>query len=164
VSLLIRLAERAAAKADGRSRFVLVGAEEPFIAGSRAYVAAAGTSGELDHCRAALNLDMVAFGSRFAVRCVDGSPWRRAAQRLPAQTDEGTPITHTDLYRSSDHWAFHEVGIPSAQLTREPDGEWHSPGDRADRISRSALDEAESVAAALIDEIDAEVKTGEKRG
>lgn len=160
VSLLLRLAERAAAERDGRPRFVLVGAEEPFIAGSRAYVAAAGTSGELGHCRAALNLDMVAVGDRFAVRCTPGSPWDHAAQRLPSHTDAGTPIARTDLYQSSDHWAFHEAGVPSAQLTREPDGAWHLPGDLAERVHPGALDEAESVAIALIEEIDSTMTRG----
>ena len=163
VSLLVRLAKRAAAEGDDRLRFVLAGAEEPFIAGSRAYVAAAGTSGELAGCRAALNLDMVAVGDRFAVRCTPDSPWDRAAQALPAQTRAGTPIVRTELYQSSDHWAFHEAGITSAQLTREPDSEWHVPGDLAERVQAAALDEVESVAIALIDEIDS-ATTGGRRG
>jgi hypothetical protein len=52
---------------------------------------------------------------------------------------------------ASDHWAFHELGVPSAQLTRVPDLEWHSDGDLSDRFDDAALDDAETVATRLIE-------------
>jgi hypothetical protein len=155
VSLLTRIARRLDAR-DG-VRFVLFGAEEPFIAGSRAYVASPSSSGALASCRACLNLDMVAVGERFAVRCVTNSSWARAFERLPSQSAAGVPIVRTDLYAASDHWAFHEIGIPSAQLTREPDSAWHSREDSSNRFGETELDDAETVAVMLIDEVRAEL-------
>jgi aminopeptidase YwaD len=160
VSLLIRLARRAGSSpSDSGIRFILFGAEEPFLAGSRSYVAAAGTNGELSACRASLNLDMVAVGARFAVRSVPESFWAQAAEQLPGHSPGGVPIVRTELYPASDHWAFHEVGIPSAQLTREPDLEWHSPGDRIGRFDHSDLDDAEAVAVALIEQVRKQIES-----
>jgi Zn-dependent M28 family amino/carboxypeptidase len=62
------------------------------------------------------------------------------------------PIAETDLYAASDHWAFHEVGIPSAQFTREPDPEWHSVADQPDRFGEAELADAETLAARLLRE------------
>ncbi len=159
VSLLLRLARRSDIK--DAARFVIFGAEEPFIAGSRAYVAAASTQGTLGSCRASLNLDMVAVGERFAVRCMpDSGCWALAFERLPKRSPAGVEVARTGLYAASDHWAFHEVGIPSAQLTREPDSAWHSGADTSDRFGGAELNDAEAVAVALIDAARIELNGG----
>lgn len=155
VDLLLRLARRLGWRDE--VRFLLFGAEEPFIAGSRAYVASAANRDALAECRASLNLDMVAVGDRFAVRCVGGSLWSRAFDRLADASPAGVPLVRTDLYAASDHWAFHEVGIPSAQLTREPDAAWHSGDDTSERFDAAALDDAEAVATALIESLRSEL-------
>jgi aminopeptidase YwaD len=155
VAVLLRLLERFHRHHTGNDglglRFIFVGAEEPFLVGSRAYVAAAATRGELSRIVGCLNFDMLGVGDRFAVRRVPGSLWQRAADELPPFSAGGLCISQTELSASSDHWAFHEAGVPSAQLTREPDDDWHSPYDQIARFSASDLADAEEVAARTVD-------------
>jgi aminopeptidase YwaD len=153
VSLLLRLARRfAEPDGDVGFRFVFLGAEEPFLVGSRSYVASAAMTGELGECEAVLNLDMVAVGKHFSLRRCPDSLWAEVGSALPAASEAGVPIAETDLYAASDHWAFHEVGIPSAQFTREPDPEWHSVADQPDRFGEAELADAETLAARLLRE------------
>jgi hypothetical protein len=150
-ALLLRLVRRSCEDGSGGVRFVLCGAEEPFIVGSRCYAAELCASGELQRIGACLNLDMVAVGDRFSVRRPDSSLWARAVSAMEHVSPAGLPIRESGAMPSSDHWAFHEFGIPSAQLTREPDEAWHSHGDTANRFSESDLDDAEAVAARLLE-------------
>lgn len=144
VALLLRLAERLRHEPlDQLSiRFVLTGAEEPFLVGARAYGVRLAAAGTLPSLRACLNFDMVAVGERFSLRCERESIWSLAA---PSE------LARDEMMASSDHWAFHELGVPSAQLTRIPDPEWHTAGDTRDRFTDAALDEAETVARSLLE-------------
>ena len=152
VSVLLRLARRFA-RSNGPLgfRFILAGAEEPFLVGSRSYVGNAAMSGELRQCVAALNLDMVAIGERFSLRCVPSAFWSHVRSAVPDTSKAGVPFDETALYAASDHWAFHEVGIESAQLTREADPQWHSPSDEAGRFGEDELADAEDLAAQILE-------------
>ncbi len=147
VALLLRIAERLqrSSLGDLGVRILLAGAEEPFLVGARAYGVKLATAGELSHVRACLNFDMVGVGERLSLRCEPGSIWSRAADA------DHNELTTDDMMASSDHWAFHELGVPSAQLTRVPDPAWHTADDSHDRVSDVALAEAESTAIALLE-------------
>ena len=161
VAVLLRLVERIGRGGGGRPNvlFVLFGAEEPFLIGSRAYISAFSLDGQLSRVRACLNLDMLGLGETFAIRRPEGSLWARVAESVGDRSDEGIPICQTPSYPSSDNWSFHEAGIPSAQLTREGDGRYHTPGDVPSRLVARDLEDAEELAARLIEacwrEIDA---------
>jgi hypothetical protein len=145
VALLMRLAERLRREPLGHlnPRFLFTGAEEPFLVGARAYGVKLAETGALARIRGCLNFDMVGVGDRFSLRCERESLWSLGASATGA-------LATDDMMASSDHWAFHELGIPSAQLTRVPDPEWHTAGDTPDRFTDAALDEAEAVAISLL--------------
>jgi aminopeptidase YwaD len=155
--LLLRLVRSLHDAGAGRIRFVLCGAEEPFIVGSRAYATNLATTGELGRIAACMCLDMVGVGDQFSVRRADDSIWARAAGAVGKSSPGGLPIGETSAMPASDHWAFHELGIPSAQLTRIPDLEWHSDGDLSDRFDDADLDDAEAVATRLLEAVHEEL-------
>ena len=154
VAILLRLAQHFADKPGGPIglRFIFCGAEEPFLVGSRAYVAELATRGDLAQLAACLNLDMLGVGHEFSLRRVEGSLWAQAATAVGEWSPHGLAFHQTESMASSDHWSFHEAGIPSAQLTRGPDPEWHTPGDVPDRFTTDHLDDAELLAQRLLDE------------
>ena len=147
VALLLRIVERLRSDPldDLGVQILLAAAEEPFLVGARAYGVQLATTGELPQIRACLNFDMVGVGERLSLRCEPGSIWSRAADA------DHNELTTDDMMASSDHWAFHELGVPSAQLTRVPDPAWHTADDSHDRVSDVALAEAESTAIALLE-------------
>jgi hypothetical protein len=161
-ALLVRLAQRFGRGQRGGVgfRFVLCGAEEPFLVGSRKHIGELAAAGALPRIVGCLNLDMVAVGERFSVRRSPGPPWEGVVEALEGHSPSGLPIGETGPMASSDQWAFHEAGIPSAQLTREPDPAWHSSEDVPERFLNEALDEAEQVAVDLLDEVAARCAGG----
>jgi aminopeptidase YwaD len=152
VAVLLRLVERFRERLRGPIglRFLFSGAEEPFLVGARAYVADLAASRELGELVACLNLDMLGVGDAFQIRCVEGSLWARVAGSIGDHSPSGLAIGRVGAMPSSDHWAFHEAGIASAQLTRVPDPAWHTPDDVPARFTAADLDEAEGVAHALV--------------
>jgi aminopeptidase YwaD len=133
-------------------RFVLCGAEEPFLVGSRLHVARAIGEGRLETVAACLNFDMVAIGDRFSVRCPKDSVWGQSLTAIGGKSRRGLIIGQTEAMPSSDQWAFHEAGIESGQVTREPDSAWHSPFDAVDRYTSDDLADAEDVGYVLLHE------------
>ncbi len=150
VALLLRLIERLRDDPlEGLSlRFVFCGAEEPFLVGSRVDANETVTTGR-PRIAGCLNLDMVGVGSRFALRRDEGSLWADAAAHL-RRGRARVSLVETGAVPSSDQWAFHELGIPSAQLTREPDPAWHGADDYVGRYGEAELDEAGDLAIALL--------------
>jgi hypothetical protein len=165
VALLLRLAQQIGLETRGDIGFcfILCGAEEPFLVGSRKHVAELAAEGALSRIVACLNLDMVAVGERFSIRRSHGPPWEGTAEAISNSFGSTLPIGETGPMPSSDQWAFHEAGIPSAQLTREPDPAWHSPEDVSERFGAEELDEAEQIAAALLLETLARCADGRRR-
>src|SRR5262249_9699704 len=115
---------------------------------------------KLDEIACCLNVDMVGVGDRFALRRQAGTIWELAAAEIGGSSPACLPIVQTETMPSSDHWAFHELGVPSAQLTREPDSAWRSPADALDRYSVGDLDDAEAVAVALLRSVVKSLKRG----
>lgn len=152
VSLLLRLARRLRRSPETRVGFRLAfyGAEEPLFVGSRSDVTDLATSCELPRILGCLNFDMMGVGGEFNVRCPSSSVWARAARGIGAGSSGGVRIHPVPEAAASDHWAFHEAGVDSAQLTRTPDLAYHSSADVSGRFKAEDLDSAESVAWALL--------------
>jgi Zn-dependent M28 family amino/carboxypeptidase len=94
-----------------------------------------------------VNLDMVSRSERNEIYAAGTyhAPWqtpilldvqRRASVRIlfghdrPGSAGRGLE----DWTRSSDHWAFHEAGIPFVYFGVEDHPDYHKPTDTADRI------------------------------
>lgn len=152
-ALLLRLIQRLRAEPPSELayRFVFCGAEEPFLAGSRTEAADLAARQDLARVAACLNFDMVGVGERFLLRRPAGSVWQTVATQLDGTSPTGRVFAETDAVASSDQWAFHELGVPSAQLTRGPDPAWHAPDDTVARYSEADLQEAEIVALRLLE-------------
>jgi aminopeptidase YwaD len=130
-------------------RLLFSGAEEPFLAGSRIYASRAIPSDGIDRFVGCLNLDMVGIGDAFVVKAEPGSAWETAGLDAEVSVTE-IPVKIEPLMPSSDHWAFHEAGVSSAQLTRGADPHWHQKTDTGARVTPEALEAAVAVAQALI--------------
>ena len=131
-------------------RFLFCGAEEPFLVGSRAHATGMLADATALDTIGCLNLDMVAIGDEFVLRAPDDAVWRAIVARSIADPPTPIPLSMAPTVPASDHWAFHEIGIPSAQLTRVSDVLWHAPDDAGSRIRQQALDEAAATALALL--------------
>ncbi len=128
-------------------RFVLFGAEELGLYGSRHYVASL-TPGELARTVAMLNFDVVGTG-----------PWLAALgdQRLinlaaRAAGNLGIEFGPSSLPpgASSDHQPFREAGVPVLMLYATDLSRIHSPQDRLEYVQPERLGEAFLVAHALL--------------
>jgi aminopeptidase YwaD len=154
VAVLLRVLERltrSSKKGQPNVLCALFGAEEPFLIGSRAFISAFPLGGKTSRIGACLNLDMLGHGENFAIRRPEGSVWAGVASSLGGRSDGDIDITQTPSFPSSDHWAFHEAGIPSAQLTREGDTCYHTPDDLVTRLLGRDLEDAEELAVQLVE-------------
>ncbi|BAB07580.1 M28 family peptidase [Halalkalibacterium halodurans] len=147
---------------DKELRFIGFGAEEIGLVGARYYVAQL-SSDEIERSVANFNMDMVGTSwepaSKLFVNVTDGSPnivWQissKVAERLghePLLLNQGG---------SSDHVAFHEVGIESANFIRREPGTgalepwYHTPFDTVENISVERLQEAGEIVGASVYEL-----------
>jgi aminopeptidase YwaD len=128
-----------------RVRLLLTAAEELMFRGAEAYLAYLRDEDRVSEIDACLCLDMLGVGDTLKLRAPKGGIWAIAGHEL-----RGESFLNREL-PSSDHWVFHEAGLPSAQLTRQVDPHYHSPYDTSSRISREALGESVEVACKLLD-------------
>jgi Zn-dependent M28 family amino/carboxypeptidase len=126
-------------------RLLLSAAEELMFRGAEAYLAQLQDCGHLHEIEACLCLDMLGVGDTLKLRAPKDGLWHQAGLGF-----RGEAFLHREL-PSSDHWVFHQIGLPSAQLTRQPDPNYHSPRDTSDRILPQTLAEGGSVACDLLD-------------
>nr|WP_255301116.1 M28 family peptidase [Bacillus sp. Marseille-P3800] len=161
---------------DKEIRFIGFGAEEIGLVGAREYVNQLSDK-EIERSVANFNMDMVGTNwgraDTLFVNVTDGEPnlvWeasQKAAQKLGYENEIG-------LKRggSSDHVAFHEVGIPSANYIRQERATgslepwYHTPFDTVENISVDRLQVAgEIVGQAVISTIKKDFKWNKgKRG
>jgi aminopeptidase YwaD len=138
-------------------RLLLAAAEELMFLGAQAYLAQLQDENRQAEVVACLCLDMLGVGDTLKLRAPKGGLWHEAGLQI-----HGEAFLHREM-PSSDHWVFHEVGIPSAQLTRQVDPEYHSSRDISSRIRSATLSESVSVASRLIDEVAPRLNFGRKR-
>jgi aminopeptidase YwaD len=133
-------------------RLLLSAAEELMFRGAEAYLAQLQDDGRTDEIQACLCLDMLGVGDTLKLRAPRGGLWYRAGLDFRGESflDRERP--------SSDHWIFHQIGLPSAQLTRQFDPNYHSPRDTSCRILPETLSEAAFVACGLLDVVTPQLK------
>jgi aminopeptidase N len=141
VAVLLELA-RAMAAGDRPSRtivFVAFSGEEARLAGSRHYVSA--PPFPLDGVIGMINLDTVGrlFDRRVSVLGTGtASEWPhifRGASFVTGVESRAIP----EALESSDHAAFIERGVPAVQLFTGAHGDYHRPGDTADKLDAEGL-------------------------
>lgn len=137
---------------DKELRFVFVGAEEIGLVGSR-YYASQLTADEIERSLANFNMDMVGTSWENAtaiyMNTVDGKANIVSETATATAKRIGTP-SELVLYKrgSSDHVAFHEVGIPAVNFIRREPGTanlepyYHTPLDTIEHISAERIKEA----------------------
>jgi hypothetical protein len=129
--------------------FVLFGAEEQGLFGSRAFVADL-DDGEAASVRAMLNLDVIGTNARLSLI---GDADLVELGRVQADTlgVEAEPDV-TPNGAGSDHFSFQERGIPVLMFYRN-DTFIHTPADAIDRIDRRSLADTIAVAYATLADI-----------
>ncbi|MEX2247001.1 MAG: M28 family metallopeptidase [Dehalococcoidia bacterium] len=136
----------AASHLTGANCFVLFGAEEAGLLGSRAFVAGLSTS-DFNALRAMLNLDVVGLPKPLELL---GSPDLVEVARLAAQRiDIEASPSELPANVGSDHLSFLNRGIPVVMFYRH-DELIHTPADAIDRISAESLEETVRAALATL--------------
>jgi aminopeptidase YwaD len=129
--------------------FVLFGAEEIGLVGSRAYVNSL-NGDQRSRLRAVLNLDMVGVGDETWLLIGNATLQERAegvADRLEMGARRGNLGN-----ASSDHASFIGAGIPALMLHRTDDPLLHTPQDVAARVRPQLLEEAARFGIAFLQE------------
>jgi aminopeptidase YwaD len=134
----------------GNHCFVLFGAEELGLFGSRAFVAAL-SSAERQRIKAMFNYDMVGVGESWLLIGDPALQDRAAtlAARLGIETTRGQLGNNS----SSDHASFISAGIPAFMLHRITDRLLHTPQDVSSRVRPELLEEAARLGVALLESI-----------
>ena len=137
----------------GNNCFVLFGAEELGLLGSRYYVSTL-TQEDKDRIKAMLNFDMVGVGD--VTWWLIGS--QDLQQRMGAIADSmGIDTMPSSLVgTTSDHASFLDAGIPAIMFHRWEDPLLHTPQDVADRVRTELLEQAARMGLALLEALDAE--------
>jgi aminopeptidase YwaD len=150
LELAHELAQRSPSERPLTVRFVLFGAEELGLYGSRFYV-----SSLADADRAAIlgtiNLDMVGVGDAWRFGGTED-----LVQRALGAADElgqrALPLRGA-LSGASDHASFLDAGIPAVFLYRVEDPTYHTANDRAELVDPTALTQAGTIALDILDSL-----------
>src|SRR5262249_2090837 len=155
VAVALAVARDLAARGDVRGRvlFAFTGAEEVDLDGARAFVAAPPVP--LAQIRVAINLDMV--GRHLFSSAIDedaglagvginddleiGDAARTAAAHAGLHLVVAMPgmLSLVGQDHRSDDWAFRDAGVLAIHFSTGINGEYHTPRDTADRLSRPQL-------------------------
>ena len=140
----------AARRLPGDHCFVLFGAEELGMLGSRHFVE---TMDEVERSelRVMLNFDMTGVGESWLLI---GSPElvALADQAAGGVGIEATP-SEQPLGLGSDHQSFLEAGLPAIWVFRVTDNLLHTPQDTADRVRPDHMEEAVTLGLLLLEEV-----------
>ncbi|HLG11506.1 MAG TPA: M28 family peptidase [Dehalococcoidia bacterium] len=137
----------------GNNCFVLFGAEELGLLGSKYYVSTLDQASK-SRIKAMLNFDMVGVGDQAWWLVGNGTLQKRMsdiAAGLGIQTVNST-LTGT----SSDHASFLQAGIPALMFHRWEDPLLHTPQDVSSRVKPEYLEQAASMGVALLEAIGTE--------
>jgi len=136
-------------------RFLLFGAEEEGLHGSKKYVNAMSPS-EIKRSIAMFNLDMVgsAYAGDLSIQTMDGSD--NTVTKAASKSNEylfGDPI-ETDFGDRSDHVPFHDAGIDAALFIYDPVEEWyHTPEDTIEKLSKERLQNVAKIVGSSVFEL-----------
>jgi aminopeptidase YwaD len=133
--------------------FVLFGAEEVGLVGSRAFVNSFDSAAR-QRLKAMLNFDMVGVGDEGWV-LIGSANLQEMAARLAG--DLGINVTRGSLpiTTSSDHASFISAGVPALMIHRTEDRLLHTPQDVAGRVEPELLEEAARIGVALLNTLSA---------
>jgi aminopeptidase YwaD len=131
--------------------FVLFGAEELGLIGSRHYVSTLDNAAK-ERLKAMLNLDMVGVG--------DEAWWLIGSEDMVKRMGDladglNIDTTSSELIRglSSDHASFISAGVPSIMFHRWEDNLLHTPQDVTSRVNPTYLEEAARMGVALLESL-----------
>jgi aminopeptidase YwaD len=136
----------------GANCFVLFGAEEIGLVGSRAYVDSLSPAAR-SRLKAMLNFDMVGVGDQ-SWQLIGSAALQEKASELAAGLS--MPVVRSSSAGTgagSDHASFIQAGVPALFLHRTQDAEWHQPGDRAVRVLPEHLETAARLGMALLESL-----------
>ena len=120
-------------------RFIAFGAEEYLMFGSKFHVATLKEKGILDRVKNVVNLDMVGFGDHLAVTVTPESYKRRLQSVFAGLTDTVRVEYNSAVLPVSDHYPFHEEGIPVAMFLGWPYDDYHQATDSYDKIDPNMI-------------------------
>ncbi len=131
----------------GSNCFILFGAEENGLVGSRAWVNSL-TAAQKDRLRFMLNLDMVGVGDEFWGIIGNAN---LQGQAIDIGTKLGFDVRRFALSgASSDHASFINAGIPAVFLYRLNDPLLHTPQDVSPRVRPDLLEQAAKMGIAFL--------------
>ena len=133
--------------------FILFGAEEIGLIGSRAYVNSL-DAGERAQLKVMLNFDMVGVGDRGWLLIGNADLQQRAAT-LAESLGIGVQRGRLPSTASSDHASFIEAGIPALMIHRINDPLLHTPQDVLSRVQPHLLEDAARLGVALLQSLNA---------
>ncbi len=142
VSVMIELASRLSGNiSPGRNIvFAAFTAEESGLRGSRRYIGASKRF-PMEKCIGAINIDAVGRlgkGKILVLGASSAREWRHIFMGSGYVTGIDAEMPTIDL-DSSDQVSFIEAGVPAVQIFTGPHGDYHRPGDTADRIDAQGL-------------------------
>jgi hypothetical protein len=152
---------RAFAAAGGADRtlvFVLFGAEELGLIGSRHYVARPAVP--LDRTVAMVNFDMVGRLQSRALSVGGGDSARRLRALVSdAAQLEGVALdVHGSPYGPSDHSRFYAAGIPVLFFHTGAHGDYHKPSDTADKLDAAGMARIAALGARVVERLASEAR------
>lgn len=154
-STVLEMASIIAAKGEmGGNCFVLFGAEELGLNGSRFFVQSLDADGR-QRLKAMLNFDMVGVGDEGWLFIGNADLQQRAAA---VASSLGIPNAVRGQLRattSSDHASFIQAGIPAFMLHRLNDNLLHTPQDVSGRVRPELLEDAVRLGVALLESLNA---------
>ncbi|MEK7866203.1 MAG: M20/M25/M40 family metallo-hydrolase [Planctomycetota bacterium] len=155
-AVLLGVAEALAASKPRRTvYFVAFGGEELGLQGSRAF--AADPPVPLGELAAMVNLDMAGRGEEGELTLLGVVRNPELAQvARDANAEVGFTLAENIEFawpHGSDHFAFHEAGVPSLMLTSSRFGEYHTAKDTADQVSGPKMAKVASLLSAFIERL-----------
>jgi aminopeptidase YwaD len=131
--------------------FVMFGAEELGLVGSRHYVSTLDDAAK-KRLKAMLNFDMVGVGEQAWLLIGSEDVVRRTAELAAALNIQ---TTASELMRgaSSDHASFIAAGVPSIMFHRWEDNLLHTPQDVTSRVDPTYMEEAARMGVALLESL-----------
>ena len=152
VEALLNIAEKLVKRTDlPPFLFVCFGCEELKFNGSTHFVKDLQEHDRLESIQYVVNLDMIGHGTDITIGTGNGMEAftnRLIEKYAGAFTSKLVP---GDVKPTSDHWAFHESGIATVQLTGSPFSDYHQDLDTTACMEETIMRETETFAADLID-------------
>ncbi|CAM3932287.1 M28 family peptidase [Shewanella aquimarina] len=157
VAALLEIAAHSVSRArDTNLMFIATDAEEPGLYGSKAFVDGLLTPGaplKASQIELMINLDMIGRPARNARIYLEGRRGFSQFQQIKAQLEQtvdlciranhppeaGKTLQRVDWLRASDHYPFHQAGIPWLYFGVPPHKDYHQPSDEASKIDVNFL-------------------------